>query len=1265
MIEPQPLGIGVPRGVGQRGRGERKPGERKPHERSRSGSDTGPVADEPLEDEIRVNAPSLSVVAIARLLTILTFLGSVALVGLAAWTSQQVRRHLAEVEPLAALQQRADDLSLAADALLVGTGDETSFQAFLSQLRLFRAELSEMEDAGPSARRALVALDEMAALASASFEGPSRLQQVAQGPTLGVLGVPAAAAATMTRMAELGVTVESAVADLLLERRVEAETTVVQVARALGGSAALFAFLSVVASWFLYRRLGRPAAELASVVDRVGLGDTAARADVRGRDEMALLGTAMNAMLDRRVTVAQTLNVQQQELQRHATMLRESQRIGRIGSWRRTVDTDQFVVSAETLRILGLAPDAAQPTLVQVREMIHADDVERFEALSAVVTGGGGPAYDTLRLRSAQGGVRHVHIGGDVERDEGGHPMYVAGVIQDVTERVEARAALDEQRRVMEIAGRIARFGGWYVDTRTQALTWSDRVCEIHEVPLGTRPVVGEGIAFYAPEHRARIRALFERAVRDGVPYDEELQIVTAAGRRIWVRTTGEAVRDDSGRIIGLQGAFQDIDDRKRAELQVHHLDQRLRTTLERLNDGFVLIDDALRITFANTAAVRIAGRGRDTPVAGKALEAVLPGVMTCRIGDEIRRAMRDGVSIRFEDFDPTTNRWLEIWADPTQEGLAVGLRDVTGRRDMVERLRRQEAEVARELATREDLIDSLPANIAVLDGVGVITSVNGRWREFARDNGAPDCDCVGVSYLAVCDGATGDDAAIGAHVAAGLRDVLAGRRPSFAYEYPCHSPSEERWFRVAATPLRSDDGPDGAVVMHVDISERKRAELALERIAFQDPFTGYLSRDGLTRELATYLDQGAWPERAVLVTLDLVELRGVNEAQGFAIGDALLAAVGDRLAATAGPGGLVARTGGDAFAVFLPDLASGTSLSMELFGSRDGSFAEPFIIDGFELDVATHYGYTRLGAEPRPVDGLLREAEVALNASRFGSSTNGRAYTSELDRAARARVQLAYELREALKNDEFELHFQPKVDLASGCLVAGETLIRWNHPVRGLLSPGAFIPVAEKSRLIVPIGRWVLDRACRTLRAWQDDGMDIVQISVNVSVEQLADTEFLAHVEEILTRHRVPPSSLTLEITESVFADEGARLRDKLDALHALGVKLSLDDFGTGYSSLAYLKNYPFDYIKIDRAFVQGLPNDSYSRDIVASVLKIASSTGATVIAEGIELSGQRDALLDLGCSLGQGYHYSVPLSEEDFAWLLAKRGSLPLKAT
>lgn len=176
---------------------------------------------------------------------------------------------------------------------------------------------------------------------------------------------------------------------------------------------------------------------------------------------------------------------------------------------------------------------------------------------------------------------------------------------------------------------------------------------------------------------------------------------------------------------------------------------------------------------------------------------------------------------------------------------------------------------------------------------------------------------------------------------------------------------------------------------------------------------------------------------------------------------------------------------------------------------------------------------------------------------------------------------------------------------------------------------------------------------------------MDIVQISVNVSVEQLADTEFLAHVEEILTRHRVPPSSLTLEITESVFADEGARLRDKLDALHALGVKLSLDDFGTGYSSLAYLKNYPFDYIKIDRAFVQGLPNDSYSRDIVASVLKIASSTGATVIAEGIELSEQRDALLDLGCSLGQGYHYSVPLSEEDFAWLLAKRGSLPLKAT
>ncbi|MDZ7706706.1 MAG: PAS domain S-box protein [Trueperaceae bacterium] len=802
-----------------------------------------------------MNARPVSMVAVARIVTALSFVGCVALIVLALWASQQSRDHIAQVETLTGLQVRVAELSVAADALLVDAVDEASLPAFLTRLRRVRSELTEMEDALPAAQRAVAALDEMAELAADAFDRPRANGSTLLGPTQGVLGVTEPAAATLTRMAAFGVTIENVVAELVRERHLEADATVARVSRALGGFAVLFAFLSLAASWFLYRRLGRPTAQLVRVMDRVGLGDASARANVLGRDEMARLGAALNAMLDRRDAAEQELHDRQQELQGHAAMLLESQRIGRIGSWRRTVDSGQLEVSAEVLRILGLAPDAAPPTVDQVREMIHPDDADRYQALHATVTGGRGPTYDTFRMRSGQGEDRHVHIGGDVERDEEGRPMYVAGVIQDVTERVEAQAALDEQRRVMEIASRIARFGGWHVDARTQALTWSDRVCEIHEVPLGTRPTVAEAIVFYAPEHRDRIRAAYERAVRDGVPYDEELQIVTATGRRIWVRTTGEPVRDASGRITGVQGAFQDVDARKRAELRAHQLDHRLRATLERLNDGFVLIDDALRITFANSAAIRIAELWHDTAVAGRLLDDVLPGVMKSRIGDEIRRAMDDGVSTRFDDFDPTTGRWLEIWVDPTGEGLAVGLRDVTVRRDMVERLRSQEAHLANELTTRKALIDSLPANIAVLDASGVITSVNDRWRTFADDNDADD-DQVGVSYLQVCDAARGKDAGSGAQVAAGLRAVLADQRSSFVYEYPCHSPSEERWFRLAATPLRTDAELEGAVVMHIDVTEAKRAEAALERIAFEDPLTGYLTRDGLARELTSYLDQ-------------------------------------------------------------------------------------------------------------------------------------------------------------------------------------------------------------------------------------------------------------------------------------------------------------------------------------------------------------------------------------------------------------------------
>ena len=237
-------------------------------------------------------------------------------------------------------------------------------------------------------------------------------------------------------------------------------------------------------------------------------------------------------------------------------------------------------------------------------------------------------------------------------------------------------------------------------------------------------------------------------------------------------------------------------------------------------------------------------------------------------------------------------------------------------------------------------------------------------------------------------------------------------------------------------------------------------------------------------------------------------------------------------------------------------------------------------------------------------------------------------------------------------------------MNLLDGSLISAEALIRWHHPQRGLQPPGLFIPIAEQSQLIGPIGDWALRDACRQLRSWREDGLEIVRVSVNVSVVQFAPGDFPAKVRSALEDFGVDPAALSLEITESVFERHSDALTAQLRELHDLGVQLSLDDFGTGYSSLLYLQRYPFDEIKIDRAFVSKLLEDEYSRNIVRSVIDMAAALGANVVAEGIESPAITAALLELGVQVGQGFYYSLPLASEDFRWLLEKRSPLPLTA-
>lgn len=568
-------------------------------------------------------------------------------------------------------------------------------------------------------------------------------------------------------------------------------------------------------------------------------------------------------------------------------------------------------------------------------------------------------------------------------------------------------------------------------------------------------------------------------------------------------------------------------------------------------------------------------------------------------------------------------------------------------------------------LATREALINSLPANIALLDNAGNIIEVNNQWRSFGQHNNFAGNDFgVGTNYLAVCENASGKEASEGAVMAQGLSDVLLGKRETFSLEYPCHSPEQQRWFRVMVNPVVSEAGQrevsKAVVVMHVDITDRVLAEMETKRLAYEDPLTGLLSRTGFTQELSGILEHNEWQTDALLVMLDIIDLRDINDIHGYQTGDELLIKFANRLKKRLRISDLAGRLGGDDFAIYL-SIKRGEDPEQRL-NTVKSVFKEMFNVGGVDIQITAHLGYTRLAENPRSVQELIREAELAMFLNRSNTDTPWVAYTEKLDEATHQRIQLSTELSRALSGNQFELHFQPKVNLNDGRLIGCEALLRWHHPERGLIAPDIFIPIAEQSRLIVPIGDWILHDVCRRLREWRDNDLLVVRVAVNVSLVQFQTGDFVDKISAVLSEFDLDPADLTLEVTESVFDGESDTLRQQLLVLQKMGVRLSLDDFGTGYSSLLYLIKYPFDEIKIDQGFVRGILEYPYNRNIVSTVMNIAGTLGAEVIAEGIESEAIENELLRLGCQLGQGYYYSMPLADEDFRWLLKKQSYLPL---
>ena len=488
---------------------------------------------------------------------------------------------------------------------------------------------------------------------------------------------------------------------------------------------------------------------------------------------------------------------------------------------------------------------------------------------------------------------------------------------------------------------------------------------------------------------------------------------------------------------------------------------------------------------------------------------------------------------------------------------------------------------------------------------------------------------------------------------AAALETAAAGQRAA-RFEARVSSRDGSWVFLEWASGGRAD--APGCILTGRDVTERKRLEHELRHMAFHDSLTGLANRALFEDRLAHALKAAARRRGGLAVLfVDVDDFKTVNDSLGHGAGDVLLRAVGERVKTSLRASDTPARLGGDEFAVLLEDVADAHG-ALQTAERLLAALEPPFEVAGRQLAITASIGIAPAWSGDETMHDLMRNADLAMYEAKRQGGGRCRLFEEAMHAVVLTRLELAGELQEAVEQEQFELHFQPIVSLDSSAVLGAEALVRWRHPERGLLPPGEFLPLAEESGLIVPLGRWVLEDACRTLRGWQEEIPGLpVYLTVNVSMRQLHEPAIVDHVREALAGSDLAPDRLVLEITESFLADETEAPRLRLQRIRALGVRLAVDDFGTGYSALGYLQRFPIDMLKIDRSFVAHARPGSPSRNLVRSIVQLGRSLHLEPVAEGVEDAEQAAELRAMGVRVGQGFHFARPLPPDDFAALLA----------
>ncbi len=864
-------------------------------------------------------------------------------------------------------------------------------------------------------------------------------------------------------------------------------------------------------------------------------------------------------------------------------------------------------------------------------------------------------------------------------------------VIDDITDRKKTELALIENEQLLQEMSAMARIGGWEFDIATGVGHWTAEVDRIHEIDHVDVNSVSNGLSFFSGEWRSKLESAVQAAIHHGTPYDLELQMTTAKGNRKWIRTVCVPPQDKLHR-TRLRGAIQDITEYKRIQLheqmrnRVLELlaeDAALNEILKTLVLGIesqnpdlicsILLVDKQGLHFTTGAAPNL------PDAYNKAIETVTIGMGVGSCGT----AAFTGERVIVEDIH--THPYWEPYKDLAAEaGLAAcwsePIKDKSGKvLGSFAMYHRQPSS-----PTTEDI--RLIEQTAKLAGIAIEKSQLKEELEFFTlvfQNSTEammvmDAEGIILTTNPAFTQITGYSAEeVKGHLSNTLDPHLrhspmfqtmwqeidsTGKWQGEKWNNRKNGEAYLEWMSIN-TIRQSDGSAYRYVLLFSDITQKKRSEELIWQQANFDPLTSLpnrrMFRDRIDQEIKKSRRDGLL---LAILFIDLDRFKEVNDTLGHEMGDKLLVEAAERIRSCVRESDTVARLGGDEFTIILNDLEDHGSVERITQSILD-KLSEPFVLGEDLTYVSASIGITLYPDDASDIDELLRNADQAMYAAKDHGRNRYHYFTPSMQRAAQTRMRLANDLRHALSNDEFRLHYQPIIALRTGEIHKAEALIRWHHPRQGLISPEDFIPIAEDTGLIVDIGDWVFKQAAREVKRFRETYHPDFQISINKSPVQFLNTNHRNHFNWItcLKELALPGDSFIVEITENLLLDMDQGVTEQLFAFRDAGIQVAIDDFGTGYSSLSYLKKFDIDYLKIDRIYVNNLVPDSNDLALCEAIIVMAHKLGLKVVAEGVESALQRDLLLEAGCDFAQGYFFSAPLPLDMFEQSLTDNKDKP----